>query len=178
MVGSTDFKRKITEWWPQTKVWKWSWGQRWYWFFSYPKFLESAAAAKSLQSYSTLCGRIDGSPPGSSVSGILQARILEWVAISFSSACMLAKPLQSWLYATLWTAAHQAPLSMGFSRQEYWSRLPFPLQGIFLTQGLNPPTLQADSLPLSHRRNPITRIMYHIINHWINTHVPIPIHYL
>ena len=54
-----------------------------------------AAAAKSLQSRPTLCDPIDGSPPGSSVPGILQARILEWVAISFSNACMDAKSLQS-----------------------------------------------------------------------------------
>ena len=54
----------------------------------------AAAAAKSLQSCPTLCDPIDGSPSGSSVPGILQARILEWVAISFSNACMLAKSLQ------------------------------------------------------------------------------------
>ena len=57
----------------------------------------AAAAAKSLQSCPTLCDPIDGSPPGSSVPGILQARILEWVAISFSNACMRAKSLQSCL---------------------------------------------------------------------------------
>ena len=55
----------------------------------------AAAAAKSLQSCLTLCDPIDGSPPGSSVPGILQERILEWVAISFSNACMHAKSLQS-----------------------------------------------------------------------------------
>ena len=54
----------------------------------------AAAAAKSLQSCQTLCNPIDGSPPGSSVPGTLQARILEWVAISFSNACMHAKLLQ------------------------------------------------------------------------------------
>ena len=54
-----------------------------------------AAAAKSLQSCPTLCDPIDGSPPGSSIPGILQARTLEWVAISFSNACMHAKSLQS-----------------------------------------------------------------------------------
>ena len=54
-----------------------------------------AAAAKLLQSCPTLCNPTDGSPPGSSVPGILQARTLEWVAISFSSACMPAKSLQS-----------------------------------------------------------------------------------
>ena len=54
----------------------------------------AAAAAKSLQSCPTLYNPIDGSPPGSSVPGILQARLLEWVVISFSNACMPAKPLQ------------------------------------------------------------------------------------
>ena len=58
------------------------------------KHLEPAAAAKLLQSCPTLCDLIDGSPPGSSVPGILQARTLEWVAISFSNACMHAKSLQ------------------------------------------------------------------------------------
>ena len=87
----------------------------------------AAAAAKLLQSCLTLCNPTDGSPPGSSVPGILQARILEWVAISFSNACMHAKSLQLCLtLVTPWTEFHQAPLSMEFSRQEYWSGLPFP----------------------------------------------------
>ena len=82
----------------------------------------AAAAAKSLQSCPTLCDPIDGSPPGSSVLGILQAIILEWVAISFPNACMHACQVftRVWLCATLWTAAHQALPSTGFSRQEYW----------------------------------------------------------
>ena len=85
----------------------------------------SAAAAKSLQSHLTLCNPIDGSPPGSPIPGILQARTLEWVAISFSSAWkwkVKGKSLSRvWLLATPLTAAYQAPPSMGFSRQEYWS---------------------------------------------------------
>ena len=89
-----------------------------------------AAAAKSLQSYPTLCNPIDGSPPGSPVPGILQARTLEWVAISFSNAWEWKAKVKSLsrvrLLATPWTAAYQAPLSMGFSRQEYWSGLPLP----------------------------------------------------
>ena len=76
------------------------------------------AAAKSLQSCLTLCDPIDGSPPGSPVPGILQARTLEWVAISFSSAWKWTVKEKSlsrvWLLATPWTAAYQAPLSMGF----------------------------------------------------------------
>ena len=90
----------------------------------------SAAAAKSLQLCPTLCDPIDGSPPGSHVPGILQARTLEWVAISFSNALKWKVKVKSlsrvWLLATPWTAAHQAPPSMGFSRQEYWSGLPLP----------------------------------------------------
>ena len=84
------------------------------------------AAAKSLQS----CDPIDGSPPGSPVPGILQARTLEWVAISFSNAWKWKVKVKSLsrvrLLVTPWTAAHQAPPSMGFSRQEYWSGVPLP----------------------------------------------------
>ena len=83
------------------------------------------AAPKSPQSCPTLCDPRDGSPSGSPVPGILQARTLEWVAISFSNAWKwkVKVKLRShvWLLATPWTAAHQAPPSMGFSRQEYWS---------------------------------------------------------
>ena len=92
--------------------------------------LPNAAAAKSLQSCPTLCDPIDGSPPGSAVPGILQARALDWVAISFSNAWKWKVKVKSLsrvqLLATPWTAASQAPLSMGFSRQEYWSGLPLP----------------------------------------------------
>ena len=90
----------------------------------------AAAAAKSLQSCPTLCNPIDGSPPGSSVSGILQARIMEWAAISCSNAWKWKVKVKLLscvrLFMTPWTVAHQAPLSMGFSRQEYWSGLPCP----------------------------------------------------
>ena len=58
-------------------------------------YADTAAAAKSLQLCLTLCDPIDGSPPGSPVPGILRARILQWVAGSFSNACMHAKSLQS-----------------------------------------------------------------------------------
>ena len=85
-------------------------------------FASAAAAAKSLQSCPTLCDPIDGSLPGSSVPGILQARALEWVAISFSNAWKWKVKVKSLsrvrLLATPWTVAHQAPPSMGFSRQE------------------------------------------------------------
>ena len=89
-----------------------------------------AVAAKSLQSCSTLCDPIDGSPPGSPIPGILQARTLEWVAISFSNAWKWKVKVKSLshvrLPATPWTSAYQAPPSMGFSRQEYWSGVPLP----------------------------------------------------
>ena len=90
----------------------------------------AAAAAKSLQSCPTLCNPIDGSPPGSPVPGILQARTLEWVAISFSNAWKWKVKVKALsrvrLSATPRTAAFQAPPSMGFSRQEYWSGMPLP----------------------------------------------------
>ena len=137
----------------------------------------AAATAKSLQSCPTPCDPIDSSPPGSPVPGILQARTLEWVAISLSSAGIHAKSFQlcptlcdphrrqptrlprPWdspgkntgvgcrfllqcvkvkslsrvqLVATPWTAAQQAPLSMGFSRQEYWSGVPLPSPILYL----------------------------------------------
>ena len=90
----------------------------------------AAAAAKSLQSCPTLCNPIDGSPKGSTAPGILQSRTLEWVAISFSNAWKWKVKVKSLshvrLFATPWTAAYQAPPSMGFSRQEYWSGVPLP----------------------------------------------------
>ena len=101
------------------------------------ELLSAAAAAKSLQSCPTLCDPIDGSPPGSPVPGILQARTLEWVAISFSNAWKWKVKVKSLsrvqLFATPWTAAYQAPSSMGFSRQEYWSGVPLPSPGKRLT---------------------------------------------
>ena len=92
--------------------------------------VSAAAVAKSLQSCRTLCDPIDGSPPGSPVPGILQARTLEWGAISFSNAWKWKVKVKSLsrvrLLATPWTAAYQAPQSMGFSRQKYWSGVPSP----------------------------------------------------
>ena len=89
----------------------------------------AAAAVKSLQSCPTLCDPLDSSPPGSPVPGILQARTLEWVAMSFSNAWkwkVKVKLLSVLLFETPWAAAHQAPLPMGFSRQEYWGGVPLP----------------------------------------------------
>ena len=94
------------------------------------QIVTAAAAAKTLQSCPTLCDPIDGSPPGSPVPGILQARTLEWVAISFSNAWKWKVKVKSLscvrLLATAWTADYPAPPSMGFSKQEYWSGVPLP----------------------------------------------------
>ena len=106
------------------KLWKvmWDWGKY--------NFSKAAAAAKSLQSCPALCHLIDGNPRGSPIPGILQARTLEWVTISFSSAWKWKVKVKTLsrirLLVTPWTVAYQAPLSMGFSRQEYWSELPLP----------------------------------------------------
>ena len=90
----------------------------------------AVAAAKSLQSCPTLCDSIGGSLPGSPVPGTLQARILDWVAISFSNAWKWKGKVNSLSHVRLlaipWAAALQAPPSMGFSRQEYWSGVPLP----------------------------------------------------
>ena len=108
-------------------------------------FIFLAATAKLLQSCPTLCDPIDGSLPGSPVPGILQARTLEWAAISFSNAGKWKIKVKSlsrvWLFATPWTAAYQAPLPMGFSRQDYWSGVPLPslnnTDGVSKTHGSN-----------------------------------------
>ena len=90
----------------------------------------AAATAKSLQSCPTLCDPRDHSPPGSPVPGILQARTLEWLAISFSNTWKWKVKVKSLsrvrLLETPWTAAYQAPPFMGFARQEYWSGVPLP----------------------------------------------------
>ena len=93
-------------------------------------YMLPAAATKSLQSCLPLCDPMDCSPPGSPIPGILQARTLEWVAISFSNVWKWKVKVKSLscvrLSATPWTAAFQAPPSMGFSRQEYWCGVPLP----------------------------------------------------
>ena len=115
---------------------RFGWGLRWRRDARFRAFPAAAAAAKSIQSCPTLCDPMHCSLPGSPVPGVLQARTLEWVAISFSNA-------QKWkvkvkllsrarLLATPCTAAYQAPPSMGFSRQEYWSGVPLPYPERFL----------------------------------------------
>ena len=100
-----------------------------YWFII-KRVTISLCSAKSLQSCPTLCNPIDSNPSSSLVPGIVQARTLEWVAISFSNAWKWKVKVKSLshvrLFSTPWTAAYQAPPSMGFSRQEYWSGLPLP----------------------------------------------------
>ena len=106
-------------------------GQDWLLYLS-----AAAAAANLLQSCLTLCNPIDSSPSGSPVPGILQAE--HWSGLSFPSpvhVCMLSDFSVVWLCATPWTAAHQTPLFTGFSRQEYWSRLPCPSPPYMLTLG-------------------------------------------
>ena len=114
----------------------------------------AAAAAKSLQSCPTLWDPIDGSPPGSTVPGILQARTVEWVAISFSNAWKRKVKVKSLsrvqLFETLWTAAYQAPPSTGFSRQEYWSGVPLPSPSLSITN----PQILLNSCPSSRWCHP------------------------
>ena len=85
-----------------------------------------ACESEVAQSCPTLCDPMDCSLPGSSLHGILQARVLEWVAIFVH------------LFLAPWTVAHQAPPSMGFSRPEYWSGLPFPPAGDRPDPGIKP----------------------------------------
>ena len=117
---------------------------KWYFFSNWWTYT-AAAAAKSLHSCPTLCDPIDGSPLASSVPGILQARIPEWVAISFSNAWKWKVKVKSLshvrLLVTPWTAgSYLAPLSMGFSRQEYWSGVPLPSPELTLTHHNYPKT--------------------------------------
>ena len=129
-------------------VWMWeldhkeSWAPKNWCFLTvmFKKTLESPLDYKEIQS--VLCDATDGSPPGSPVPGILQARTLEWVAISFSNAGEWKVKVKSLsrvrLLATPWTEAYQAPPSMGFSRQEYWSGVPLPSPDNPLSRNLIP----------------------------------------
>ena len=139
-----------------------------------------AAAAKLFQSCPTLCDLIDDIPPGSLVPGILQARTLEWVAISFSNAWKWKVKVRSlsrvWLLATAWTVALQAPPSMGFFRQEYWSGVPFPspITGILIYLMLHKDPLNCflfvcfsfgaliDWFPLFYLADHL-RVLYHLV---------------
>ena len=120
-----------------------------------------------------LCHPIDSSPPGSPAPGILQARTLEWVAISFSNAWkwkVKAKSLSRIrLLATAWTAAYQAPPSMGFSRQEYWSGVPLPSPHCCLPS----PKVCSSSCPLSRwcyiivkKKSIYTYLFFILLTNW------------
>ena len=106
---------------------------------------------KVSESSLTLWDPMHHSPIGNSIHGIFQARILEWVAISFFMyhvrECVKSLSRVQ-LFATPWTVAHRTPLSIGFSRQEFWSGLPFPFPGDLPDPGIEPrcPALQADAL--------------------------------
>ena len=119
VFSGSQSKRHALVWWPEVSS-----------SYLLPWDLFIPAAAKSLQSCPTLCDPIDGLLPGSSVPGILQARTLEWVAISFSNAWKWKVKVKSLicvqLFVAPWTAAYQAPSSRRFSRQEYWSGVPLP----------------------------------------------------
>ena len=142
-----------------------------YFFKTYLQFLEaqiasqcSAAAAKSLQSCPTLCDPIDSSPPGSPIPGILQARTLEWVAISFSSAWKWKVKVKSLsrvrLFATPRTTAFQAPPPLGFPRQEYWS-------GVLL------PSLQSAlvySIHVTDHGHQLRAFLREVLTHWFSVY--------
>ena len=135
-----------------------------------PSPTPAAADAKSFQSCPTLCDPIDGTPPGSPVPGILQARTLEWVAISFSNTWRWKVKVKSFsrvrLLATSWTAAYQAPPSMGFSRQGYWSGVP-PTPGVHP----NPcpsswwchPTILSSVIPFSGLQSFLVHRVYYLV---------------
>ena len=125
-------------------------------FSAFSSSIPAAAAGKSLQSCLTLCDPIDGSPPGSPIPGILQARTLEWVGISFSNVWKWKEEVKSLSRvrpsATSWTAAFQAPPSMGYSGQEYWSGVPLPSIPEYLFNWL---CVDLSFLPCSPRPSPI-----------------------
>ena len=140
----TSSQSKYCKWIPTSKLLQYTWQHSWrgsvnshfptllfiWWWQGLQAIMSSAAAAKSLQSCPTLWDLTDGSPTGSPVPGILQARTLEWVAISFSNAWKWKAKVKLLSYvrllATSWTVAYPAPISMRFSRQEHWSGLPVP----------------------------------------------------
>ena len=133
----------------------------------------------SVQECPTLCDPIDGNPPGSSVPGILQARTLEWVAISFSNAWRGKVKVKSLshvrLLATSWTAAHQAPPSVEFSRQEYWSGVPLPSP---LSWALSPYCPPLSGCPILLVWSPLTQTtsldstLPSVVLLWDSTHLP------
>ena len=132
IVENEIFKRKCAKGWSRDQSAHFFCEEPGYEYFTLcsPGGKTEAAAAKSLQLCPTLCDPIDSSPPGPAIAGILQARTLEWAAISSSNAWKWKMKVKSLsrvrLFVTPWTAAYQAPPSMGFSRQESWSGVPLP----------------------------------------------------
>ena len=107
-------------------------------------------------------------PPSTSHSRALHASS---TLLYCSSICCCCLDCHVQLFGTPWIVAHQAPLSMGFSRQKYWSGLPFPTPGIFLNQGSNPYFLcllhwQMDSLLLRHLERLIYLIYVYMLSHF------------
>ena len=166
--GNRQWKRKWTDWATRAKLEVPSWGVATLYHATqrapdvYLSRMHVCACVfvcvKSLQSCPTLCDPVDCSPLGSSVHGISQTRILEWGAFSFSRGSSQTRdqthrkkvksPSRVRLFATPWTSSLPAPPSMGFSRQEYWSGLPFPSPGDLPNPGIEPrsPAFQADAL--------------------------------
>ena len=115
---------------PSSQSYGFSSSHVWIWELDYKESCCCCCCCKVASVVSDPMQPIDGSPPDSPVPGILKARTLEWVAISFSSAWNWKVKVKSLsrvrLLATPWAAAYQAPPSMGFSRQEYWSGVSLP----------------------------------------------------
>ena len=140
----------------------------------------AAAAAKLLQSRATLCYPRDGSPPGSPIPGILQAKTLEWVALSFSNVWkwkLKGKSLSRvQLLATPWTAAYQAPPSMGFSRQEYWSGVPLPPRKALLLLLSHFSRVRLCATPETAAHQAPLSLGFSRQEHWSGLPFPSPIH--
>ena len=143
---------------------------------------DAAVAAKLLHSCPTLCDPIDSSPPGSPNPGILQARTLEWVAISFSNALKWKVKVKSLshvcLLETPWTAAYQAPPSMGFSRQEYWSGVPLPslLSLVAATAAKSPQSCPTPCDPIDGSPPGFPSLGFSRQEHWSGLPFPSPMH--
>ena len=124
----------------------------------YDNIINCRVRFSSLDLERVLYSRFSGSHFGS--IDLLSLVILEFLILNFSRhACMLSHFSYVWLFATLWTVTHQAPLSMGFCRQEYWSGFPCPPPGDLPDPGIKfassvAPALQVDSSLLSHQGHP------------------------
>ena len=114
----------------------------------------------------------DGGPCWAAVSGVAQSRTrLKWLSSSSSKLLFLSHSVMFNPFVTPWIVACQAPLSMGFPRQEYWSGLPFPPPGIFWSQRSNPCLLLGRSLLMSHLGSPCIKNNVHVSEFRVQTHV-------